>query len=71
MSTSSLTKDEVMKLIKNDDSSVTFVKPKPASSQSEFWANFNYIYHNNHKRNFVLISLVRFELILFNKLYRS
>jgi hypothetical protein len=53
MNTSSLTKDEIMKLIKNDDLSVTFVKPQPAPSQSAVWANSSYMYHNNHKQNFV------------------
>ena len=36
---------------KNDDTSVTFVKPK--ASLSQVWSSFSLIYHNNYKQNFV------------------
>ncbi|CAF4064119.1 unnamed protein product [Adineta steineri] len=51
MCNSSLTKDTIIQLIKNDDVFVTFVKPKKTSSS--VWVNFSCIYVNNMKQNFV------------------
>ncbi len=51
MSTFSLTKDDIIKLAKNNDSSITVVKPKPTSSQVS--SNFSYIYYKDYKQKIV------------------
>jgi hypothetical protein len=45
------TKQTIIQLIKNNDSSLAFVKPKTSSSR--VWLNFSYVYINNKKQDFV------------------
>ena len=51
MDDSSLTKEKIIRLIKNHDASLTFVKPK--ISTSSVWLSFSYVYINNRKQDFV------------------
>ncbi|CAF2573675.1 unnamed protein product [Rotaria sp. Silwood2] len=51
MDDSSLTKEKIIQLIKNDDASLTFVKPKTSSSAA--WSSFSYIFISNRKKDFV------------------
>jgi hypothetical protein len=51
MTNSSSAKETIIQLIKNDDTSVTFVKPKTASSH--VWVKFSCIYINDMKQDFV------------------
>jgi len=53
MDTSSLTKENIIQLIKNYDGSLTFVKPKKVSSSSSVWSSFSYVYVSNRKQDFV------------------
>jgi hypothetical protein len=53
MDTSSLTKENIIQLIKNHDGSLTFVKPKKLSSSSSVWSSFSYVYFSNRKQDFV------------------
>ncbi|CAF3373060.1 unnamed protein product, partial [Rotaria sp. Silwood2] len=46
-----LKKEDILELIKNDDTSVIFVKPTTASST--VWKKFSHIYVHNKKQNFV------------------
>jgi len=52
MNASSLTKEDILKFIKNNDSNITFVKPQPTSS-SQVWSSFSYIYYKNCQQKFV------------------
>ncbi len=53
MDGSPLTKRKIIQLIKNHDSSVTFVKPKTKSSTSEVWSTFSYICVGDRQYDFV------------------
>ncbi|CAF3148872.1 unnamed protein product [Rotaria sp. Silwood2] len=51
MNNISLTKEMIKQLIQDDDKSLTFVKPKTASSH--VWKKYSYIYVSNKKQDFV------------------
>ncbi len=51
MNNSSLTKELIQQLIKNEDTSLAFVKPQTLSSS--VWQYFSWIYINNKKQDFV------------------
>ncbi|CAF4076243.1 unnamed protein product [Rotaria sp. Silwood2] len=54
MINASLTKDNIIKLIKNNGSCLTFLKPMSSSSHvSQIWFSFSSIYFNNYKQKFV------------------
>ena len=49
-----MTKDYIISLIKNNDPFLTFPKSKSSSTQVlQAWSNFNYVYFNNCKENFI------------------
>ncbi len=49
-----LTKQNIIKLIRNNDSCISFLKPKALSSEvSQVWSSFSYVYFKNYKQNFV------------------
>jgi Hermes transposase DNA-binding domain len=52
MNTCSFTKEDIIKLIKDNDSNITFVKPQPTSS-SQVWSNFTHVYYKNVQQKFV------------------
>ena len=58
-----LIKEKIVELIKNNDSSVTYVSPTTASSQ--VWQSFRCIYVNNQKQSFV--SCDKCKNILYHK----
>lgn len=62
MDTDLLTKDDVIGLIRNSDSNITYAKPD-SSSTSQVWSDFSFIYFKGEKQKFVSCDVCKDVLV--------
>ena len=53
MNTYSITKKDIIELIQQNDSNITFSKSEPSLSKSKVWSSFSVICFKNEQQQFV------------------